>query len=315
VKVDRKGVKLRFRTGYYDVKGPDVLAGRPEGKTLEEQAADPTPGEIPVSLNAPYFYTEPNVARVNLAVEVPTQQLAFEKVKGKLRSQINILGIAYRGDGSIAARFSDSVQRDFDKKELKDASRGGFFYENAFHITPGNYRLKLVLSGGGQKFGKYEMPLRIEPFDGKALSLSSVALSNNMQRVSDLTLGLEAELLEEKTPLVSRGVQLTPSPSNRFKKGDVVGLYVEVYEPLLARPTPPRVGITYNVFDRKTNQQVHTSNTILLREFIEKDNTVVAVGVLVPVENFQPGEYRMEVHARNATGQVSPKHSTDFVLE
>ena len=59
VKVTRPGVVLRYRTGYYDVKSPDLLKGRPEGKVLEERIASMQAGEIPVSVSAPYFYVEP----------------------------------------------------------------------------------------------------------------------------------------------------------------------------------------------------------------------------------------------------------------
>ena len=57
VNVTRKGVQLRHRNGYYDLKAPDLLAGKPEGKTLEALAASSQPGQVPVSLSTPYFYS------------------------------------------------------------------------------------------------------------------------------------------------------------------------------------------------------------------------------------------------------------------
>ena len=79
---------------------------------------------------------------------------------------MNVLGIAYRPNGSVAARFSDTVKLDYQKKELKDFAKGSFDYQNTFNIAPGSYTLKLVLSAGGEKFGKYEAPLVVEPFTG-----------------------------------------------------------------------------------------------------------------------------------------------------
>jgi VWFA-related protein len=315
VKVERKGVKLRFRNGYYDVKSPDLLAGKPEGKLLEERAASPEPGEIPVSLNAPYFYTAANVARVNLAMEVPAQQLAFAKEKGKFHSDVHVLGIAYRADNSVAARFSDTVKLDMEKKELKQFSQGAFTYQNAFDIAPGTYKLKIVLASGGQKFGKYEMPLVIEPFDGHKFHLSGLALSDQMRPVSELTTQMGEALLEERTPLVVKGVEIIPSPDNHFKHDEKIGLYLEVYEPLMTSPNPPRVGILYNLIDRKTNQQVYASNTVPIDANAEKDNPVIPVGVILHLEKLQAGDYRIEVRARDGAGNVSPLHTADFVLD
>ena len=82
VKVDTKDVEIRARNGYFDVRSPDLLAGKPEGKVLEERAAGSQPGDIPVTLTAPYFYTSPGVARVNLSLSIPGSAVDFEKEKG-----------------------------------------------------------------------------------------------------------------------------------------------------------------------------------------------------------------------------------------
>jgi VWFA-related protein len=315
VKVERKGIRLRFRNGYYDVKSPDLLAGKPEGKILEERAASPEPGEIPVSLNVPHFYIAANVARVNLAMQVPAQQLDFEKEKGKFHSEVNVLGIAYGEDNSVAARFSDTVKLDMEKKELKAFSKGSFTYQNTFNIAPGKYQLKIVLAAGGQKFGKYELPLAIDPYDGNQFRISSVALSNQMQPVSQLTAGMQAALLEERTPLIVRGVEIAPSSNNHFSRQEKVGLYVEVYEPLMQDPNPPRVGILFNLIDAKTSQPVFKSNTILVNAFAEQGNPVIPVGIFVPVDKLAPGEYRLELLARDAAGNVSPQQTASFTLD
>lgn len=315
VKVDRTGVIVRARNGYYDVRSSDLLAGKPEGKTLEERAASPQPGNIPISIKAPYFYTSADIARVNLAMEAPASELNFEKEKGTFHSEVNVLGIAYREDGSVGARFSDTVKLDLEKKQLKEFNRGPFNYQTAFNIAPGRYKLKVVLSAGGQGFGKFETPLVIEPFDAKQFHLSGLALSNKMHQLSQLEAGMEAALLEERTPLVSQGMEIVPSSSNHFARSEKVALYVEVYEPLLLSNDSPRVGIIMNVIDRKTNQQVFTSNTILVNSFAQGGNPVIPVGVPLPVEQLQAGDYRLEVGARDSAGNVSPAHSTDFVLD
>jgi VWFA-related protein len=315
VKVGRKRVQVRSRNGYYDVKSRDLLKGRPEGKILEERAASPKPSDFPVSLSAPYFYSSGDVARINLALAAPASNLSFEKEKGRFRSQVNILGIAYAPDNSVAARFSDTVKLEFKKKELKEFTNGSFDYRNTFNIAPGDYTLKVVMSAGGQKFGKFETPLSIEPYDEKEFHISSVALSNRLQPISELTASLDEALLEERTPLVARGVEIIPSSNNRFNRDEKVGLYVEVYEPLMANPNPPRVGIIFNVFDRETNQQVFTSNTILVNPFAEKGNPVIPVGVFVPVDKLAAGDYRLELVARDAMGNVSPQNTANFALD
>jgi VWFA-related protein len=315
VTVDRKGVEVRSRTGYFDVRSPDLLAGKPEGKTLEERVAAPAqPGDIPVSLTAPYFYAGPGVARVNLSLSIPGSSIDFEKDKSNFHSQVNVLGIAYRENGSVAARFSDTVKVDLEKKGMKDFNKGSFDYQNSFNIAPGKYTLKLALSAGGQKFGKYEMPLVVDPFTGNELTLGGPALSSRVVPVSQLTVNMDAALLEEQTPLVFAGNQVFPSPNNRFEKSGQSVFYVEVFDPLL-QTEAPRVGILFNIVNKKTNQQVFASNTILVNELAQPGNPLVPFGYRIPVDQLQAGDYRLEVRGRDSAGHASAVRTADFSVE
>jgi len=314
VKVDRGGVNVRARNGYFDVKSRDMLAGRPEEKTLEAQAASPQAGDIPVTMRAPYFYTAPGIARVNLAVSFPASSIDFEKQKSNFHSEINVLGVAYRPDGSVGARFSDNVKLDYDKKEFKEASKGSLPYQTVFDIAPGKYTLKLVLSAGSQKFGKYELPLTIDAFSGNEFTLAGPALSNQLVPVSELSVSMDEALLEERTPLLFKGMQIVPSPDNRFAKSEQPVFYVELYDPILKRDLP-RVGVLFDIVNRKTNQQVYSSNTVPIDDYIQKGNPLVPLGLKLPIDDLAPGDYRFEIRGRDSVGHVSPVRSADFSIE
>ena len=76
-----------------------------------------------------------------------------------MHAQLNVLGIAYRDDKSVAARFSDTVNLDYDREEEKQATKNPFEYQKVFKIAPARTFLKVVLSAGGNNFGKYVVPL------------------------------------------------------------------------------------------------------------------------------------------------------------
>lgn len=315
VSVERQGITLRYRTGYFDVRSPDLLQGKPEGKVLEDRVASTQAGDIPVSLSAPYFYVEPGVARVNLALSIPASAIDFDKQKGNFHSDVHVLGIAYRENGSIAARFSDTVKLDYQKKEIKDFAKGPFDYQNNFEIAPGSYTLKLALSAGGEKFGKYVVPLVIEPFTGDTLCLGGPALGERFAPVSQLSVNMDAALLEDRTPLVFKDMQLVPSASYRFAKSSQPVFYVEVFDPALKDATPPRVGVLFSIIDRKTNKEVFSSNTILVNDFSQPGNPVVPTGLKLPISQLPPGDYRFEIKGRDAVGHISGTRSADFTVE
>ena len=313
VKVERGGTQVRARSGYCNERSKDLLAGNPIEKEMETRVSGEMAGNVTGSMEAPYFYTSPNTARVNLAIGIPSNALKFEKVKGKQHSAVNVLGITYKPDGTIAARFSDTVNFDFaDKKELEQFQKQPYNYENQFDVASGQYTLKVVFSSGSESFGKLQLPLVIDAYDGKQFSMSGVALSNQMQRVADLSTGLDSELLGDRTPLVVQGVQVVPSASNRFKKTDNVGIYAELYAPLLTGPKPPLVGVELIVTDRKTGEK---KVDVAARPATQAGSAIVPMGIKVPVNTLNPGSYRVELRAMDSAGNSVKPRTADFELE
>jgi len=312
VKLNRGGLNARSRSGYCNTRSANVLEGKPLEKQLESRATGSQPGSIHGALQAPYFYTAPETARVNLAMEIPTDTFQFNKDKGKYHANLNVLGIAYKPDGTIGARFSDTVNLDLEKDEWKEFTKSPYRYENQFDATPGTYKLTVVLSAGGDAFGKLESPLAIDPYDGKQFSLSGVALTNSAQRLNEIPSGLDSVLLEDRTPLVVKGTQIVPSGSNRFKHTDNVVLYTEIYEPLLTSATPPAVGMGYRIFERSTNKQVFFTDVVRADDFIQKGNSVIPIGLKVKVDGLKPGSYRLVMQAVDSAKNHAPDRSVDF---
>jgi len=312
VKLNRSGMNVRARSGYCNTRTANVLEGKPLEKQLESHAMGSQPGSIHGVLQAPYFYTAPETARVNLAMEIPSDTFQFNKEKGKYHANLNVLGIAYRADGTVGARFSDTVNLDLEKDEWKEFSKLPYRYENQFDATPGTYRLSVVLSAGGDAFGKIDSPLAIDPYDGKHFSLSGVALTNSAQSLNDIPTGLDSLLLEDRTPLVVKGTQIVPSGSNRFKHTDNVVLYTEIYEPLLTSAPPPMVGMAYRIFERSTNKQVFFTEVIRADDFIQKGNSVIPIGMKVKVDDLKPGSYRLVMQAVDSAKNHAPDRNVDF---
>lgn len=313
VKVDTKGLEVRARNGYYDTKGVDALAGKPEGKSLEAQLAGAQAGSAHLSAEASYFYTAANDALVNVALALPSDAFNFEKEKKNYKCDVTILGVAYRADGSVAARFSDSRSLDFDKQQYKDFGNTGFTYRSGFDIAPGQYTLKIAVGTGGNSAAKQDLPIVVQPYNGNQFSISGVMLSNQFQPVAQSAVSLDEALLEDQKTFVAQGMEIQPSASNSFKAGQQLALYVEVYEPELTSSAAPTVQLQYEVINQKTNQPV-ASDAAPLTSFIKAGNPVIPVGLAIKTQGFEAGQYEVEVLASDSIGSRSPVQRATFTL-
>ncbi|MGB6474614.1 MAG: VWA domain-containing protein [Candidatus Sulfotelmatobacter sp.] len=318
VKVDRGGTNVRSRSGYCNVRPQDLLAGNPIEKDLESHAAGEMAGNVNASMRAPFFYTSPNTARIDLVVDIPADAIKFEKVKGKQHSALNVLGIAYKPDGTVGARFSDTVNLDFDgKKEVEEFQKKPFHYENQFEVASGQYNLKVVFNSGSQSFGKLQMPVVIDPYDGKQFSLSGLALTNETHRLSEAPpSGLDGLLLDDKKPLVVSGLQIVPSATNHFKKTENVGVYLEVYAPSLLGSSPPKlVGVELRIVDSKTKEQKSTTGLINVAAAVQPGSPLIPLGLRLPIASLSPGSYQVELKGQDSAGNSTSVRSADFEVE
>lgn len=338
VKVEHGGYSVRARSGYCNVRQADLLAGKPAERDLETRVAADVPGTIKsAAMQTPFFYLSPNVARMSLALEIPSDSIQFTKVKGHQHADVNILGIAYNPNGAVGARFSDTVKLDFaDKKELEAFLQKPFLhYDNQFDLAAGSYDLKVLFSSGGEQFGKLEKnPLTIDPYDGKGLFLSGVALSTNFHKVSEVDTDLDAQLLDGRAPLVALGMQFTPGGNNRFKKTDSAVCYMEVYEPLLrsaeapdqaaaatggdaAKPAAPPTTVTIEIrlLEAKTGDPKTDSGAMDITKFAKPGNPVIPLAFRLPFEGLAAGSYIAEFRAADATHRVVARKVPFEVVE
>jgi len=313
VKVDRGGTIVRSRTGYCNIKPLDFLAGKPIERELESHANAFASGAVEGSLEAPFFFTSPNVARVDLTMQIPSASIKFQKQKGKFQSDLHVLGIATKPDGSEAARFSDSVHLQFEKHELEEFNKNSFRYENQSEIGAGDYRLAVVFSGGGETFGKLETRLKVDSFDGKHFGLSSLALTREAHSIAQIG-GLDQDLLLGRVPLVVQGIQVVPTADYHFSKTDHAMVYLEMYEPLLTDPNPPKLDLLLRIVDKKSGNAPISARIAETAAFIKAGNPVVPMGLRLPVEQLAPGSYRLELQGADSAGNYSPVRVAEFVV-
>jgi VWFA-related protein len=290
VKVERPGAEVRARNVYCNVKAVDLLAGTAAEKEMESRAAGDQAGNLTASLQLPYFYSEPGLARLHMAMEIPGKGIEFAHVKGKLHAEVQILAIALQPDGREGARFSDTLKLDFARQEEVDALlKKPLHYEGQFEVASGQYTVKVVLSTGGENFGKLEAPLQIEPFDGKRLMLSGLALSKDVRSLADPAEGQDAQLLEGVTPLIFQDLRLVPSGDAWVRKSDTAAIYGEVYA-----PAPVPVELRLRVVDAATGK-VSATGTSKVESFRPGEFATIPFALKLNPAALGAGKYRAEV--------------------
>ena len=318
VKVDQGGANVRARSGYCNVKPQDLLAGDSTEKDLEKLAAGASPGTLKASMLVPFFYTSPTTVRADMAMEIPTGSIKFDKKKGKYHAVVNILGITYRDDKTVAARFSDSVKLDFENKKEMEAfeERPTVHYEKEFDAVPGTYTLKVVFNSG-QGFGRLEQPLVIDAGDAKKLRVSSLVFSRDFHRIAEGDANLDAALIEDRTPLTANGMEFTPSGSAHFVRTETIALFAQIYEGALMGPNPPKQMMTLvqmRVLDAKTMEMKQDSGFLKTPTSAAPGSALIPLALKVPVDKLAAGSYVLELNVQDIAGNKT-KRTAEFEVQ
>jgi hypothetical protein len=312
ITVDQPKVKVRGRDLYCNF--PEILlaAAKPPEVALESLATAPPTANIPASLALPYFY-EGNAARINLALEIPSPVFEPTPMLGKLQASLDVVGLVYNADGSVAARFTDTAKFPFDtRQQFDDFARQPLRYEHQLRVAPGNYKFKFVFRSAKDRIGVVEVPLAVDPFDPAQLAMSSIALSHDMQPISPEA--AQAEIDAGKRPLIFHGKRIAVAGNAVFSKAGIGEAYFEVYEPPAKGAEPLKLSMRLRLFDAPTNQQNADSGDVDLSALYKPGDRAIPVGLKLPVAMLAVGSYRAEISVKDsAGGEVS--RSVQFRVE
>jgi VWFA-related protein len=311
VKTDLKGVNIKHPAGYQDRRPIDVLASAKQEKTLLTALASPdTAAQLPIVFRPLYFYDSPRVARVLVASRIRMEKAAFKKKGGQLGTEFNIMGVAYAEDGSIAARFSETLPVSFDKEKEPEFRKKDLVYRNYFKLRPGKYRLGLAISDESDNLGSTEQMLQIPAFPDRGFAGSSIAIAEQTSSLPDLIRNLQTQLLDEEDPLLCSGVQIEPSVENRLSAGANVPLVFRIYN----LPGPQdRWDLTAKVKLLDENGKEYKMRPISLKTSTSPVGKAEAlVALTMSFKQVPPGKYRLIIETSEPGFQDTAMLQTDL---
>ena len=182
-------------------------------------------------------------------------------------------------------------------------------------MLPGEYDLVVVLSDGA-KFGRVQAPLDIEYYNQKQIGVSSIALCKRFEdAASALKEAKAADLAPAYVPLLSKGVKFTPVGNTRFRNGESLFAYFEVYEPLLSSQPTTTVQTRLKITDVKTGELKVDTGLRSAAVWITPRDPVIPIADQIAVEKLPKGSYKLDVQASDSAGKSTVWRATNFTVE
>jgi VWFA-related protein len=286
IKVDRPGVKVEYRPGYYAPSDFAHKGKEDREQELEEQLSSDLPAtDMAVYLDALYFRLDENRFYVPVSLIVPGSQIPFVKGGDKDKATLDIVGEVIDEVKRPIGRARETVKLNLDQS--LGARQKNIQYTTSFNLPPGKYHLKFVVRENQTgRMGTFEADIVLPEMKKIPLKMSSIVLASARQPS------------KQQTPLVRDGEEYVPNISHVFRQDQHLYLLYEVYQPAREKPGESTPKGTKAGIDLLSSLELMQGSTKVFETPLVKATKLnvdgrdaVSIELDVPLAGLKPGQY------------------------
>ena len=256
---------------------------------------------------------------VPITVQISRRQMTFQEKDGVDSSTVNLFARITSLSGRIVQTIEDTLRTDIPASLLQQSLSGSSIYQKAVPLSPGLYRLDIVLKDlNSNNVGVVNTRLAVPRFQDDQLSSSSLILADEIQRVSMKDIGLGQFVLGD--------VKVRPRLDQAFLSSDNMGVFLQVYNLKVDDKThKPDASVEYRVKKLSdpapSGSSATGSETPPVLKFNLSSDKLPEHGEELTLENMitlgslAPGKYKLEVAVTDNLTKQTITPTTDFTVK
>jgi VWFA-related protein len=232
VQVDRPGVKLEARPGYFAPKDFRQFTREDKERQLEQAVELEQPFlDLPFVVDTAHFRRKDQNYQVVLAAKIPGSAVSFLQKSGKHETEFDFVWRVTDSANKVAGVLRDTLPVKVEGEAFEQLLRSNILYQGAITLAPGTYRLKTVVrENQSGKLGTFEGPLVLPEIPKTGMMLSSVVLSNEVKSLAESGTSRVRHGKQQKSDLLAvGGREILPSVTRVFRNNQMLSVYLESY--------------------------------------------------------------------------------------
>jgi VWFA-related protein len=291
IKINRPGVKLEYRPGYYAPADFQHAGHEDRERDLEEQLASDLPAtDMAVYMDAMYFRLDENRFYVPVSLIVPGSQIPFVKGGDKDKATLDIIGSVIDEFKRPIGHARETVKLNLDPS--LQARQKNIQYTTSFNLPPGKYQMKFVVRENQTgRMGSFEAEITLPDMKKSPLKLSSIVLAS-MRQPS-----------KKDSPLVRGGEEYVPNISHVFRQDQHLYLLYEIYGPAKEKATEnapkgtkPGISLLSSLELIQGSTKVYETPLVQAKAINVEGRDAVAIELDVPLAGLKPGSYLCQLN-------------------
>jgi len=297
IKINRPGVKLEYRPGYYAPADFKHSGHEDRERELDEQLASDLPAtDMAVYMDALYFRLDENRFYVPVSLIVPGSQIPFVKGGDKDKATLDIVGSVIDEFKRPIGHARETVKLNLDP--TLQARQRNIQYTTSFDLPPGKYQMKFVVRENQTgRMGSFVADITLPDMRKSPLKMSSIVLAS-MRQPS-----------KKQSPLVRDGEEYVPNISHVFRQDQHLYLLYEIYAPAKEKPaadapkgTKAGINLLSSLELIQGSTKVYETPMVQAKAINVEGRDAVAIELDVPLAGLKPGSYLGQLNVIDDAG-------------
>ncbi len=236
-------------------------------------------------------------------VQASNKELSFEQSGGLQTARMNIFGRVMAVSGKRSGIFEDSVTTSATAQELIEAKDRKSVYQKAIALTPGTYKVDVVVRdvGTGNR-GIRSIGFTVPRYDEAKLSTSTLILASTLRSTTERDIG---------GSFIIGTAKVIPNLSGVYKKGQDVGLYLQVYNTGIDQTTlRPAVDVVYVLMKDGKEILNQTENW----EGLSDSGQRLTLARMIPTTSLAAGDYELKIKIKDRVSSQMLEPSAKFTV-
>ncbi|MDQ3711627.1 MAG: GWxTD domain-containing protein [Acidobacteriota bacterium] len=236
-------------------------------------------------------------------VQASNKELSFEQSGGLQTARMNIFGRVMAVSGKRSGIFEDSVTTSATAQELIEAKDRKSVYQKAIALTPGTYKVDVVVRdvGTGNR-GIRSIGFTVPRYDENKLSTSTLILASTLRSTTERDIG---------GSFVIGSAKVIPNLSGVYKKGQDVGLYLQIYNTGIDQTTlRPAVDVAYVLMKDGKEILRQAENW----EGLSDSGQRLTLARMIPTTSLATGEYELKIKIKDRVSSQMLEPSAKFTV-
>jgi len=297
IKINRPGVKLEYRPGYYAPADFQHSGHEDRERELEEQLASDLPAtDMALYMDAMYFRLDENRFFVPVSLIVPGSQIPFVKGGDKDKATLDIIGSVIDEVKRPIGHARETVKLNLDPSV--QARQKNIQYTTSFNLPPGKYQMKFVVRENQTgRMGSFEAEITLPDMKKSPLKMSSIVLAS-MRQPS-----------KKQSPLIRNGEEYVPNISHVFRQDQHLYLLYEIYNPAhekaatdAPKGTKPGISLLSSLELIQGSTKVYETPLVQAKAINVEGRDAVAIELDVPLAGLKAGPYVCQLNVIDDAG-------------